>query len=82
LASTPYLENPPHGSGDLMAALFLAHRLASRSPRDALAAAAASVFDVLEKSVAAGSHEMLMIEHQDALVTPPESPALRIEKIG
>jgi pyridoxine kinase len=82
LASTPYLENPPHGSGDLMAALFLAHRLAGHSLRAALAATAASVFDVLDKSVAAGSHEMLMIEHQDALATMPESPALRVEKIG
>ena len=82
LATTPYLENPPHGSGDLMAALFLAHRLAGRSLRDTLAATAASVFDILERSVTAGSHEMLMIEHQDALVAPPESPALRIEQIS
>ena len=82
LASTPLLQNPPHGSGDLMAALFLAHRLAGRSLRDALAATAASVFDILEKSVAANSHEMLMIEHQTALVAPPESDALRVQKIG
>jgi pyridoxine kinase len=82
LASTPLLDNVPHGSGDLMAALFLAHHLAGRSLRDGLTATAASVFDILEKSVAAGSHEMLLIEHQDALVTPPEGPALRIEKIG
>ena len=82
LASTPLLENPPHGSGDLLAALFLAHRLAGRSMRDTLAATAASVFDILERSVTAGSHEMLLIEHQDALVAPPESPALRIEQIG
>ena len=82
LASTPLLENPPHGSGDLMAALFLAHRLTRRSLHDALAATAASVFDVIEKSVEAGSHEMLLIEHQTALVMPPGSPALRIKKIG
>jgi len=67
LASTRLLENPPHGSGDLMAALFLAHRLAGRSLHDGLAETAASVFDILEKSVAVHSHEMLMIEHQDAL---------------
>ena len=82
LASTRLLENPPHGSGDLMAALFLAHRLAGRSLHDALAATAASVFDILEKSVAAGSQEMLLIEHQASLVAPPEGPALRIEKIS
>jgi pyridoxine kinase len=82
LASTPYLDNPPHGSGDLMAALFLAHRLAARSLRDSLAKTVASVFAVLVKSVTAGSHEMLLIEHQDALVAPPESAGLRIEKIA
>lgn len=82
LASTPLLENPPHGSGDLMAALFLAHRLAGRSLCDALASTAASVFDILEKSVAVRSHEMLLIERQDALVMPPENPAPQIEKIG
>lgn len=82
LASTPHLENPPHGSGDLMAALFVAHRLSGCTLHDALAATAASVFDILAKSVAANSHEMLLIEYQDALVVPPGSRALRIEKIG
>jgi len=82
LASTPLLENPPHGSGDLTATLFLAHHLAKRPLRDSLAKTTASVFAVLEKSVAARSHEMLLIEHQEALVTPPESAALRIEKLG
>jgi len=82
LASTPLLETPPHGSGDLMAALFAAHHLAGHPPRDSLAATAASVFDVLEKSAAAGSHEMLLIAHQDALVAPSASAALRIEKIA
>jgi pyridoxine kinase len=72
-ASTPLLENPPHGSGDLMAALFLAQRLTGRSLRDGLAATAAWVFDILERSVAARSHEMLLIDHQDVLVVPAQS---------
>lgn len=70
LASTPLLENVPHGSGDLLAALVLGHRLAGHSLREALVKTAASVFDILEKSVAAHSHEMLLIEHQEALVRP------------
>jgi pyridoxine kinase len=78
LASTPLLENPPHGSGDLMAALFLAHRLAGRSLRDALAATVSSVFAVLDRSAAARSDEMLLIEHQDTLVAPPENSALEV----
>ena len=82
LAATPLLQNPPHGSGDLTAAMFLAHRLAGLRLRDALAKTAASVFAVLEKSVAASSHEMLLIERQSALVSPPESAALTVAKIG
>ena len=81
-ASTPLLENAPHGSGDFMAALFLAQHLAGQSLRDSLTKTSASVFDILEKSVTAGSHEMLLIAHQDALVTPLENAALRVEKIG
>ncbi|HUO92268.1 MAG TPA: pyridoxal kinase PdxY [Rhizomicrobium sp.] len=81
LASTPLLANPPHGSGDLMAALFLAHHLAGFSLKESLAKTAASVFAILEKSVTAGSHEMLLIQLQDALVAPPENAALRIQSI-
>lgn len=79
-ASTPILEEVPHGSGDLLAALFLGHRLAGRSLREALADSMASVFDILSESVGAG--EMRLIAQQDALVSPPASNALRIEKIG
>lgn len=79
-ASTPVLEEVPHGSGDLLAALFLGHRLAGRSLREALADSMASVFDILSESVGAG--EMRLIARQDALVSPPASNALRIEKIG
>jgi len=73
LASTPLLENVPHGSGDLLAALFLAHRLGRRSLQDALARTTASIFHILFESVKARSPEMLLIEHQDALVEPPAS---------
>jgi len=81
LATTPLLENAPHGAGDLFAALFLAHHLDGWPLRDSLADAAASVFDILAKSVAAGSQEMLLIGDQAALVTPPANPALRVEKL-
>jgi pyridoxine kinase len=82
LASTPLLENPPHGSGDLMAAVFLGHRLAGHSLHNCLLAAAASVFQILTESVAAKSQELLLITQQDALVAPTELADLRIDKIG
>jgi pyridoxine kinase len=77
-ASTPLLENPPHGSGDLLAALFLGRRLEQKSLQDALARTMASVFHILSESVKARSPEMLLIENQDALVEPPAVLELRV----
>lgn len=64
---TRRLANPPHGSGDLLAALFAGHSLAGRSPREALAHAAASVDALLAD--ADGRAEMRLAAMQDALVT-------------
>ena len=80
LASTPLLENPPHGSGDLLAALFLAHRLGGCSLRDALRKTSSSVFHILRES--AGSQELCLIEHQDALANPPEITDLNAELLS
>lgn len=80
LAATPRLENPPHGSGDLLAALFLGHRLNGLSLRDALVTATASVFHILSRS--AGSPEMPLIEQQDMLVGPPDLRTVRIERLS
>ncbi len=82
LASTPRLENPPHGSGDLLAALFLGHTLAGDSLRDALARAVDSVFQVLAESIAAGSHEMHLIAMQNVLAAAQDSADVSIEKIA
>jgi pyridoxine kinase len=82
LALTPLLKNAPHGSGDLLAALFLGRRLMGQSLRDALFESAASVFHILSQSVAARSQELLLIENQSALVAPSTNSELRIEKVG
>jgi pyridoxine kinase len=82
LASTPSLENAPHGSGDLLAALFLGHRLADASLRDALADSVASVFHILSECVAARAEEMPLVAEQNAIVAPPATEALRIERIA
>ncbi|MGD0190918.1 MAG: pyridoxal kinase [Rhizomicrobium sp.] len=80
LATTPLLGNAPHGAGDLFAALFLAARLEGRTLRDCALRATSSVFAVLEKSVAAGSSEMLLIQAQEALLNPPVRADVRVER--
>jgi len=59
-----------NGAGDAIAALFLAHWLRTRSASDALSAAAASVFGLLERTEQAGSREILLVAAQDELVHP------------
>jgi pyridoxine kinase len=79
LAVTPLLGNAPHGAGDLLAALFVGHRLSGSSVREALAECAASVFNILAASVRAGAQEMLLIGKQNVIVQPP--PDIIIEKL-
>lgn len=65
---TPKLAIAANGAGDAMAALFLAHFLATRTPSVAMAEAASSLFGVLRRTVAAGSRELLIVEAQDEFV--------------
>lgn len=69
---TPKLAIAPNGAGDAMAALFLAHYLATRSPSVALAEAASSLFGVLRRTVEAGSRELLIVEAQDEFARPTQ----------
>ena len=67
----------PHGSGDLFAALFLAHLLQAQ-PLAALERALASVTDVLAASD--GMKDLALIANQDRLVAP--RTAVTIEALG
>ena len=67
---TPRLEITANGAGDAIAALFLVHYLESRAPEMALAAAASSVFGLLQRTVAAGSRELLLVDAQDEFIAP------------
>jgi len=60
----------PNGAGDLLAALFLGHFLRSRDAGQALEAAAAANFAVLEATQIAGTRELRLIAAQDDLVAP------------
>jgi pyridoxine kinase len=62
----------PHGTGDLIAALFLAHFLIKRSAKEALALAAAGLETVIEASM--GRDELMLIATQDAWANPTPWP--------
>ena len=73
---TPKLDVAVNGAGDAIAALFLAHLLRTRSPAEALGAAASSVFGLLARTEAAGSREILLVAAQDEYVSPSRTFAV------
>jgi pyridoxine kinase len=72
LVATPLLEFPvaPNGSGDAVAALFLAHYLRSGDMATALGEAASGIFALMDATARSGRRELAMIEAQDELVRP------------
>lgn len=75
---TPYLpfEPAPNGSGDSVAAFFLAAYLAHRDTARALAGAAASIYAVMEATAQAGTRELRLIAAQDAFARPTRTFAV------
>ena len=69
--TTPLLPISPNGGGDVTAALYLAHLWTTRSPATALERTIASVFAVLEATLATGSRELELIAAQDVIAHPP-----------
>ena len=67
---TPRLPMKANGSGDVTAALFSAHLIATDDPGEALARTASSVFDLLENTHTAGSRELLLVESQATYAEP------------
>ena len=68
LVATRLLALPAHGAGDLTAALFLAH-LPAGVP-EALGRTAASVHEVLRRTLSAGAPELLVVAAQESLTDP------------
>ncbi len=60
----------PNGAGDLLAALFLGRYLRVRDAGQALEAAVAANFAVLEATQIAGTRELQLIAAQDEIVAP------------
>ena len=70
-------EQVPHGSGDLMAALFLGHLVLGQSASEALALATAGVEAVVEASLE--SDELRLIETQDRWASAVPWPLEELE---
>jgi pyridoxine kinase len=73
VVTTPLLPISPNGGGDVTAALYLAHLNATGSAAQALERTTASVFAVLEATLAAGTRELQLVAAQDAIADPPRS---------
>ena len=69
---TPRLPLAANGTGDTIAALFLFHVLQTGQTPQALAAAASAVFGLLNRTLAAGSRELLMVAAQEEFVRPTQ----------
>jgi len=61
-------ETVPHGGGDSLAALFLAHKLKGQSSIDAMEKSVASIFAIMTVANKLKSEELPLISQQDALI--------------
>ena len=77
IVQTPLLPLKANGSGDVTAALFTAHYRRSGDASDALARAASSVFDLLERTQLSGERELQLVESQASYANPRMQFAVR-----
>ena len=75
--TTPLLPISPNGCGDVTAALYLAHLHETGSAATALPRTIASVFAVLEATIAAGTREIALVAAQEAIAVPPDTVEVR-----
>src|SRR5690242_128575 len=74
---TARLPRAPKGTGDLLSALFVARRLRGEAPAVALEAATGAVYDVIVRSLAAESEDLVLPAAQDVLEDPVTWPMAR-----
>ena len=70
IVQTPRLPMKANGSGDVTAALFTAHLLATADPSVALARTASSVFDLLQTTLESGERELQLVQSQATIAEP------------
>jgi pyridoxine kinase len=74
---TMRLPRAPKGAGDLLSALFVARRLRGDALILALEGATGAVYDVIVRSIAADSEDLMLPEAQDVLADPVTWPRAR-----
>ncbi len=65
------LAHPPHGLGDLTAALLLANLLSDQSDEVAFRRTTCSVYALLKRSISRGADELTLAEDADCIKKPP-----------
>ncbi|MDQ0612788.1 pyridoxine kinase [Microbacterium sp. W4I4] len=70
LVATPHLPMKANGSGDVTAALFTAHYVATGDAKVALERTVSSVFDLLQLTLDAGDRELQLVQAQEAYANP------------
>ena len=80
IVTTPRIAITANGTGDSLAAIFLARWLATRDVAGALAHAVSSLCVLLHKTAATGARELELIAAQDAIVAP--EPLHRARRIA
>lgn len=60
LAEHRLMANPPNGTGDLAAALFLSHIMSGMKPEKSLQMATAAVFEIIARATKRGSNELML----------------------
>ena len=70
IVKTPRLPMKANGSGDVTAALFTAHYVATGDAKTALERTASSVFDLLAATLESGARELQLVEAQEFYANP------------
>lgn len=70
LVATPHLPMKANGSGDVTAALFTAHYVATGDAKTALERTVSSVFDLLQLTLESDERELQLIQAQESYANP------------
>ncbi|WP_426624267.1 pyridoxal kinase PdxY [Leifsonia sp. McL0607] len=76
IVRTPRLPLKANGSGDVTAALFTAHYVASGDAAAALRKTVSSVYDLLDRTLQSGERELQLVESQEYYANPREQFAV------
>ncbi|WP_242219049.1 pyridoxal kinase PdxY [Shinella zoogloeoides] len=70
LAEHRMMPNPPNGTGDLLAAIFLSRLMEDLAEERALATATASVFEIVARTAKRGADELTLEQDASSIATP------------